>query len=346
MDLQKFERDITIKYAKKRSKELEKKVATLFDHVKAEWGLSPDELTQSELKIVAEAVVNHETKILHDEVQELLVEKERLERELDRKREALQKSKYLTFESIEDALGDSPSQELLAKLHYVKLQSIDLFDMLEEMVESAIITTLEKNHDIEEMIEEFIKDITFETLSEGPLSSIRIRKVISLIVATASEVSEASPNHADKILRSTLRGIRQGLVQAINKFKKQLLYMPDETRLRLTDGYDTLHEELQHADTLFTQIIENVAENSSPSIKTVLETALKDIHYDLEELMQVSKETVEVMRSHLSNVIQRGKEVLPERAQEAKRMGVQAWSAAKTALSSAIQTAKDKIDKK
>ena len=346
MDLQKFERDVTVKYAKKRSKELEKRVSSLFDHVKSEWGLSPDELTQSELKIVTEAVVGHETKLLHDDVQELLVEKERLERELDRKREALQKSKYLTFESIEQALGETPSQELLAKLHYVKLQSIDLFDMLAEMVESAIITTLEKNHDIEEMIEEFIKDITFETLSEGPLSSIRIRKVISLIVATASEISEASPNHAEKILRSTLRGIRQGLVQAINKFKKQLLYMPDETRLRLTVGYDTLHDELQHADTLFTQIIENVAENSSPSIKTILEKVLKEIHFDLEELMQVSKETVEVMRSHLSSVIQRGKEVLPERAQEAKRMGVQAWSAAKTALSSAIQTAKEKIDKK
>ncbi len=346
MDIEKFERDITTKYAKKRSKEIEKKVSTLFDHIHNEWNLTPDDLTQTELKIVAHAVVSHETKALHDEVQDLLAEKERIERELDRKRDQLQKNKYGTFETIERVLGDAPSQELLAKLHYVKLQSIDLFDMLEEMVESAIITTLEKNHDIEEMIEEFIKDIAFETLSEGPLSSIRIRKVISLIVSTASEIAEASPNHADYILRGTLRGIRHGLVQAINKLKKQLLYMPEETKMRLTDGYDALHDELQHADTLFTQIVENVAENSSTAIRATLQKTIKEIHYDLEELMQVSKETVEVMRNHLTNVINRSKKVIPERAQEAKRMGVQAWSAAKTALSTAIQTAKDRIDKK
>lgn len=347
MDLEKFERDITTKYAKKRSTDLNKKVRSLFDHIDQEWNLPTEEMTQTELKIVAATVVDRETRQLHDEVQSLLADKERIERELDRKRDALQKSKYATFDAIEHSLGDTPSEQLLAKLHYVKLQSIDLFDMLEEMVESAIVTTLEKGHDIEETIEEIVKDLTVETLSEGPLSSIRIRKVIATIVATASDMADATPNHAEMILRGTLKGIRMGLVNAINKFKKQLLYMPDETKVKLTDGFESLQDELQHADTLFTQIVENVAENSSSGTRVLMHKVVKEIHYDLEELMQISKETVEVMRSHFSEVIRRGSKVLTsERAKEAKRMGIQAWSAAKTAVTSAIKTAKEKIDKK
>ena len=345
MDLEKFERDITTKYAKKRSTDLNKKVSTLFDHIEKEWAVTVDDLTQAELKIVASAVVSNETKQLHDEVQAILTEKERIERELERKRDALQKSKYQTFDAIEHALGEEPSPHTLAKLHHIKLQSIDLFDMLEEMVESAIITTLEKGHDIEETIEEIIKDITYETLSEGPLSSIRIRKVIASIVSTATGVADATPNRAEMILRGTLLGIRLGMTNFIGKVKKQLLYMPEETKAQLTDGFESLQDELQHADTLFTQIVQNVAENSSSDSKTLLQKITEDIQYDLQELMQISKETVEVMRSHLSGVISSNKVLASERAQEAKRIGIQAWSAAKTAVSSAIKTAKDKIDK-
>ncbi len=346
MDLEKFERDITTKYAKKRSTDLNKKVSTLFEHIEKEWEVATDDLDQAELKIIAEAVVTTETKQLHDEVQLLLAEKERIERELDRKRDALQKSKYLVFDALEHALGEEPSSHTLAKLHHIKLQSIDLFDMLEEMVESAIITTLEKGHDIEETIEEIIKDITYETLNEGPLSSIRIRKVIASIVGTATSMADAAPNRAEMILRGTLLGIRSGLTNFIGKFKKQLLYMPEETKIQLTDGFDSLQDELQHADTLFTQIVQNVAASSSSDSKTLLQKITQDIHYDLQELVQISKETVEIMRSHLSGVIKSSNKVLvSERALEAKRIGIQAWSAAKTAVSGAIKTAKGKIDK-
>ena len=122
--------------------------------------------------------------------------------------------------------------------------------------------------------------------------------------------------------------------------------MPEETKAHLTDGIESLQDELQHADTLFTQVVQNVAESSSENAKMILKKVSKDIHYDLQELLQISKETVEVMRSHLSGVIERSSKVLAsERAKEAKRMGIQAWSAAKTAVSSAIKTAKEKIDK-
>ena len=47
------------------------------------------------------------------------------------------------------------------------------------------------------------------------------------------------------------------------------------------------------------------------------------------------------------DALQRGAKVLKsDKAQEAKRMGIQAWGVAKTALENAIKSAKNAIDKK
>lgn len=345
MDLQKFERDIRHKYDESQVDDLHTKVVDIFKYVQSEWKIVPEELTGQELKVVATAVLENETKELHDKVQELLVEKERIERQLERKSDIFQEAKHEVFDAIEQAL-EEPSAETLARLHHIKLQSIDLFDMLQEMIESAIVTTLERGQDTEETIEEITKEITYETLSEGPLSPVRIRSVVSSIIQTAVDVADATPNQAEVILRGTLRGVRSGLVRSISRFKKQLLYMPEEVKALMTDGFETLQDELQRADSLFTQVIQNVADKSSNTSKALLEKISKEIHYDLQELLQISKETVEVMRHHLSDVLVRSSRVLnSEKAREAKRMGSQAWGVAKTAVGGAIQSAKSALDK-
>ncbi len=345
MDLGKFERDVRHKYENEQNGDLHEKVVDIFKHVGEEWKIASGELTEQELKVLTIAVLESETKVLHDEVQDLLVEKERIERQLERKSDIFQEAKHEVFNAIEHAL-DKPSVNTLAKLHRIKLQSIDLFDMLEEMIESAIVTTLEKGHDTEETIEEITKEITYETLSEGPLSTVRIRSVVSSIIQTAVDVADATPNQAEEILRGTLRGVRSGLVKSISRFKKQLLYMPEEVKTLMTDGFESLQDELQRADSLFTQVIQNVADKSSSTSKSLLEKISKEIHYDLQELLQISRETVDVMRNHLNDAIVRSASVLnSEKAQEAKRMGSQAWGAAVTAVGGAIKSAKSALDK-
>jgi hypothetical protein len=71
-----------------------------------------------------------------------LAQKEQIERQISRKSEELQQFKYRFFDVLEKMFSDN--DPLLEKLHQIKIQSVDLFDILEEMVESAIITTLEK----------------------------------------------------------------------------------------------------------------------------------------------------------------------------------------------------------
>jgi len=331
----------------KRFKSTQKRVLTALSDAEIE----EEKLSLDEIKIIADTFVKVETQKLEHDVEELLAQKETIERAIEKKAEELQEKKYEIFNILEEEFEKDES--LLLKLHQVKLQSIDLYDILLEMVESAIITALENEseEELDDTIKELIKEITFESIKEGSLNTIRVRKILSTILATAIEVAEATPNRADEILRATLKGMRAGLIQAIDRFKKRLAFMPVEAKHILIEDYDTIIEDLNQTDTLFSQVVITQASESSQVIRKTLLDINNEMKYDLEELLYISKETAEVMKEKFSSfaklAVKKADFALNSpKAKEAKRMGIQAFSVAKEALGSALKTAKDAMDKK
>ncbi|EDZ63290.1 hypothetical protein SMGD1_1156 [Sulfurimonas gotlandica GD1] len=350
MDLEKLNSDLTSSY-NHRFKSVDKRVAHIMNHLSDDLNIQINDLNLHEIKTIATTILDIETLALKSDVESLLAQKELIERNLEKKSEELQQSKYNVFNAIETQLESK--NEALSKLHQVKLQSIDLYDFLSEMVESAIITALEKDTDgdIKETTQEVIKDITFEAIKEGSLNTIRIRKILSTILHSAVDIAEASPTKADDILNATLHGMRSGLIRSIDRFKKRLAYMPVEAKHILIEDYDTIMEDLNQTDTLFSQVVQTQASENTQEIRKILLDINKDMHYDLEELVHISKETADVMRERFSSfaktAVKKADTALKsEAAQEAKRMGKQAWGVAKTALGSAIKTAKGAIDNK
>lgn len=308
-------------------------------------------LSLAEIKELTCSIIDIETSELSLDVENLLEKKEAIERELEKKSEALQDTKYEIFHALEDEFAND--EAALTKLHQVKLQSIDLYDILSEMVESALISALEKDQDgdIIETTTEVIKEITFESIKEGSLNTIRIRKILSTILISAIEVAEATPTRADEILRATLKGMRSGLVKSIDRFKKRLEFMPVEAKHILIEDYDTIIEDLNQTDVLFTQVVATQAGESTQATRKILLDLNKAMSYDLEELMLISKETAEIMKARFSDFAKNAMKkadiaMKSPKAQEAKRMGIQAFDAARVALGSAIKSAKDAMDKK
>jgi hypothetical protein len=331
----------------KRFKTIDERILSAIEESKIDF----DSLTLEEVRQVATSIIDLETLTLQDDVQALLAEKEAIERELEKKSEALQNTKYTIFNLLEDEV--LKSDNALAKLHQVKLQSIDLYDILSEMVESAIITALEKDThgDITESNTEVIKEISYESIKEGSLNTIRVRKILSTILVTAIDMAEATPTRADQILSSTLHGMRSGLIKSIDRFKKRLEFMPLEAKHILIEDYDTIIEDLNQTDTLFSQVVTTQAQKSSKEIKNILTKLNHEMAYDLEELILISKETADIMKSRFSvfakNAMRQADIAMhSSTAQEAKRMGMQVFGVARVALSGAIKSAKDAIDKK
>lgn len=189
------------------------------------------ELNLHEMRDLTTNIIDDRTKKLKDELQELLVQKELLEKNLVKKSAELQEAKYAIFNDIESTI-DKDDAETLSKLHQIKLQSIDLFDILSETVEGAIITAIEKSKDSEakESIQEVIKELTYQTIKEGTLNTIRVRKILSTILHSSIDIAEATPNTSEDILEATLKGMRAGLLESIDRFKKRLAYMPLEAK--------------------------------------------------------------------------------------------------------------------
>jgi hypothetical protein len=350
MNVEKLNEELINSY-NRRFKSVEKRVASVVEHLIKTNDFDVNKLELAEMKSMVNTILNLETQSLQEDVENLLAQKELIERQLEKKYAQLQDSKYDVFDVLEERLESN--ETALAKLHQVKLQSIDLYDILSEMVESALITTLEKDQDgsIVETTTEVIKDITYEAIKEGSLNTIRIRKILSTILTASIDLAEATPNRAQEILRATLRGMRAGLIRSIDRFKKRLAYMPVEAKHILIEDYDTIIADLNQTDTLFSQVVITQAEQSSRVTQEILLELNKDMHYDLEELVHISKETADVMKEKFSAFAKKAVKTADTalkspKAQEAKRMGKEVWGVAKVALGSAIKTAKDAMDKK
>lgn len=349
MDLDTFKRDIKTRYKSLSSSSMDRKLETIIASVSEEWSLQPTALSLAELKVLSTALLEEETAELQDVLEDLMAQKERIERQISRKRDDLQHLKYTLFNALEKHMGDDATQ--LEKLHQIKLQSIDLLDLLEEMIESAIITTLEKGSDIEETLHEIIKEITFETLNANVLNAVRIRRILSSILQSALNVAQASPNQANIILRGSMLGIRSALHKSIEKFRQYLLYVPDEVKALYRKEYQLIEDELEQIHTLFAQIVQSLAKHNSPDMIAKLTQIGVDIRFDTEELAILSHETVELLRDRLSRLKQemsdrKTKLLNSPSAQEAKAMGARAWGVAKAAMNDALKGAKEVIDKK
>ena len=306
-------------------------------------------LPLEELKTLTLLLLKDETSALHDDLQNLMTEKEKIERQIARKSEELQQFKYTFFDTLEKIAGDDDST--LEKLHQIKVQSVDLLDILEEMVESAIITTLERGSDIEETLHEIIKELTFQTLNANVLNAVRIRRIFSSILQSAINISEATPNQAEPILRGTLLGIRSALHKSIEKFRQYLLYLPDEIKALYHNEYQVIENELEQIHTLFGQILHGLAKHNSPEIIEQLKSIGNEIRLDTDELSILSQETAKLLQGKLSKLKQemteRGAALLNSpSAKEAKAMGIRAWGVAKSTMEGAIKSAKEAIDKK
>ncbi len=355
MNSDQLERDLLDKCVKLEGLDKEKQkdeISAVLTHLEKEWNIDISHISATELKTLSNCVITQATNTMTAQLQDLLLQKERIERQLDKKTNELQSNKHQLFGIIEDLIKEKgASPYIISKLHSLELQSMDLLVLLEEMVESAIITTLEKGTNIEETLEELAKEITLHTLDEGILSAVRIRHIISSILKIAIDVAEATPNSANVILEGTIKGMRRGLIRALDRFKQKFVFTPDEAKILLIEDPQSLYNELHHTDALFLQTIEALAVQSSPSIKAELENILSDIRYDMEELALISKETLEILGDKLSvfakETMQKSSSMLQsKKAQEAKKLGVHAWSVARSVIDGAIKGAKDAIDKK
>lgn len=305
------------------------------------------------LKELTQKVLDHSTVQKSQELQTLLVEREKIEHEIRNKTQQLQELRKESFETIEKALIEKFDTVNAAHLKYLtqlKIESIDILDVLSEITESAFISALEGGEHIEATINEIARDLTRKTLKDGYLTLERAKKVVSTIVTTAMEIAEAAPNSSQEILRGTLYGTKRGLAQSIRTFKERFDYIPDELQPMQIQNLQQTLKDLQHTDKLFLQIVQEHHHLGSPLIQKELAQLVERMRFDMSDLVNASKDAWSVISKQLATAkkeaLQRSQSMLHSKtAIEAKRMGVNIWDVAKSALGAAYSSAKESINK-
>lgn len=314
--------------------------------------LSEEKLLREEVLLFCIETLTHRTLLPQEkDLEELVVQREKIERKILQQNNAIKTSLKQLFNGIAATaknLPDDAASLISEALREAKTHHVEALGILEETYEAALIATIEENRAIEPTARLIAGNLTSLSLMNGLLSRDRIRSICSVMLQKAVDVSEASPTHAKEILAGTLKGINDGLVKSIRTLKNQLRYAPEETRSSLAGDWEETVSMLLASEELLQDTINKTAAQSPEFIR---QTLLKPetLADQLAELRLISLETVEMAKERLAffakEAASKSAELRMHLAEEAREVGTKAWKVARGILEGAYKGAKEAINK-
>ncbi len=308
------------------------------------------------------------------EIYEKITELSKIEKEIEDKKYELKQTIYELYNKIEktsDTLDEDSKVYLEKAISDIKLKDVALLGILKETTEEAILTVLENQKDIEELINQITQNIVFHAVEDDEFSKQRLMDVSKTVLDVAVTIADEYQAVAKEILRGTAYGIKNGITKAINKFNEDLEFLPDE--IRDTKQEKILFEGLNiiDANSDYIDLLRQSAKKSSGISKKILEDLTYDIDSSLTKIMKITADTKEQILKKLEQLKENpkfndlkkklsqkisdlnlekkiksiNKEDIENVAKESKKLGIRAWEVAKNALDNAVKTTKENFHK-
>ncbi|ECL1019283.1 hypothetical protein FR623_06175, partial [Campylobacter jejuni] len=202
---------------------------------------------------------------------EYISEAELLNKQIENQKNLIKNQISDNFFEFENILQEcSFCDEFSGGLNDAILFDIEMLGILKETAESAFLTTLEKAEDIELTSSEIAKNLVYNAICEAHFEKERILKISSIILNTAFEIANESMAYAKDLCLGVIKGTRDGIVLAMEKFKASLTYANFEEDLSLKskeligiedDFIALLKKEIQLQNDPCKSIVENLLEH-------------------------------------------------------------------------------------
>lgn len=306
-----------------------------------------------------------------------IYEKEQLEKWIDDQRLQIKNLIQLTYENLEEFIKDEVAKTALQDS---KLRGIEMLGILKETTQEALLTTVEKGDDILDTVLEITKSISYQAINEGDFTKERFLDIAKAIVEVCIETADASQAFAKELLNGGVHGTKEGIVKAVEKFKNDLKFAPEEVEALLDRDLSETRKELIKIEDEYIQMLKNLSKKSSGVSKDILEeiideefdTAFARIQRSSYEAREAITERLEELRKNASIFEKEFKEKASKRVEElkkeigelekragekfesirnspktkeAKMLGIRAWEVAKGIVSGAIQGARGAMKK-
>ncbi|KJD21253.1 hypothetical protein TM42_08545 [Campylobacter jejuni subsp. jejuni] len=220
---------------------------------------------------VIKALVKASVADAQNSLYEYISEAELLNKQIENQKNLIKNQISDNFFEFESILQEcSFCNEFSGGLNDAILFDIEMLGILKETAESAFLTTLEKAEDIELTSSEIAKNLVYNAICEAHFEKERILKISSIILNTAFEIANESMAYAKDLCLGVIKGIRDGIVLAMEKFKVSLTYANFEEDVSLKskeligiedDFIALLKKEIQLQNDPCKSIVENLLEH-------------------------------------------------------------------------------------
>ena len=318
-----------------------------------------------------EAVINGLIKAVtyekEDYLYKLIYQKEQLEKLIDSQKKEIKNNITQTYQTLEEQIN-SMHEELKnsAKeaLSDIKLSGLEMLGILRETTEEAILTTLEKGSDIEETIYEITKNLTYQSISDGNFTKSRFLNVSKTIVEVAKEIADQNISYAKEIVNGSIEGTKDGILKAINKFKNDIKFAPEEIDedlyklktelIKIEEDYIALLKKLSDFDdSLSSKLLKQKVEKLEGSIeklkrvtnetREIIAQKIEELksEINIDELKEKAEQKFENLKKDVASLEKKAEQKFEEIkqsektkqvTQEAKKLGLRAWEVAKNML--------------
>ena len=175
-----------------------------------------------------------------------------------------------------------------------------MLGILKETTSEALLTTLEKAHDIEDTVFEITKNITYQAINEGEFTKQRFLDISSSIIEAAIEIADEDQSFAKNLLSGAIHGTKEGMAKAIDKYKNDLKFAPEEI---VENDLKNAKKELVKIEEAYIRMIEETAAHSSgASIKIIDEILSNKINSSFAKVKRVANEASEAISEKIEEI--------------------------------------------
>ncbi|EAJ1068640.1 hypothetical protein CRG12_07970 [Campylobacter coli] len=247
--------------------------------------LFDDENVAKVIKALVKASVGDAQNVLY----EYISEAELLNKQIENQKNLIKNQISDNFLEFENILQEcSFCDEFSSGLNDAILFDIEMLGILKETAESAFLTTLEKAEDIELTSSEIAKSLVYNAICEAHFEKERILKISSIILNTAFEIANESIAYAKDLCLGAIKGTRDGISLAMEKFKTTLAYAKFEEDVSLKSK-----ELIGIEDDFIALLKREIKEQKNPSkdiVENLLEHELDNLFAKFKRLAVESRE--------------------------------------------------------
>lgn len=260
---------------------------------------------ETTISAIVEGLVAATTHEVESNLLQDIAQKETLENQIVKKRHEIRQiiaNTYNTIDGFLENYENAAKDTLTNAISDTKLKGIELLGILKETASEAILTALEKGDDVENTITQITNNITYQAINEGVITKSRILSISKTIIDGSIEIADEDIAFAKEILSGSVRGTREGIIRAVEKFHEEVAYMPKEVEERTKNALKKTEIGLLDMEDSYIALLRQCASSSKGISRKIISDYAKDLDSTASRLQRVSHEARKTITQKLNEL--------------------------------------------